>query len=368
MDSFDAEAADRAFMGIALRAARSGRPSPNPHVGAVVVKDGAVVAVGHHEKAGLAHAEVDAFAKAGPAARGATLYVTLEPCNHRGRTGPCTDAVLAAGVARVVVGCHDPVHPGGAERLRAAGVEVEVGVREDEARAVVRDFTKHAATGLPFVTLKVAVTLDGRTATRSGDSRWVTGDEARRHAHVMRDRSDAVLVGIGTVLTDDPRLTVRALPGVDPVRVVLDPELRTPPAAKVIAGGSSAPAVLFHREGVRPPPGLEPRPGLQLVPVGRVEGGLDLEAVLRELGRRGIVRLLVEGGPRVHGAFLRTGLADRIAVFVAPRIAADPAALPLAAGAPLDLIHGAWELDDLTIERLGKDVLFEGALRRPEGP
>jgi diaminohydroxyphosphoribosylaminopyrimidine deaminase/5-amino-6-(5-phosphoribosylamino)uracil reductase len=210
------------------------------------------------------------------------------------------------------------------------------------------------------------VTLDGRTATRTGHSQWVTGEQARRHAHAMRDRSDAVLIGIGTVLADDPRLTVRGIHGVDPVRVVLDPDLRTPATARVIASGSSAPALLFHREGVQPPPGLAPRPGLELLPVARVEGGLDLEAILRELGRRGIVRLLVEGGPRVHGAFLRNGLADRVAVFVAPRIAGDPAALPLAAGASLDLMDGAFELDDLRIERLGRDVLFEGTLRRPE--
>lgn len=356
---------DVRFMKSALRAAARGRPSPNPHVGALVVAGAEIVGTGHHAKAGGAHAEVAALRAAGERGRAATLYTTLEPCNHAGRTGPCTEAILAAGIARVVVGARDPAPhtPGAVERLRAAGIEVVVGVEERAAQRLVTDFAKQITTGLPFVTLKAAVTLDGRIATRSGDSRWITGPKSRKHAHALRAASDAVLVGIGTVLADDPELTVRHLRGRDPLRVVFDSALRTPLDAKLVAHRSTAPTLLLHAPDAPTAnrAAFSALPGVQLAEIPRnAAGALDVEAALRELARRDCVRVLVEGGARLHGALLDARLVDRVAVFVAPVLLGDADAIPLARGRTIDAMADGLRLRDIVTTRFGDDVLFEG--------
>lgn len=357
---------DQRPMALALEAAARGRPSPNPHVGAVVVQGDEVVAVGHHERAGLDHAEVAALRQAGDRSRGATLYCTLEPCNHHGRTPPCTDAILAAQVARVVVGCPDPAPhvPGALDRLRAAGIEVRVGVREAECRAVIADFAHHIQTGRPYAVLKAAVTLDGRLAARTGDSRWVTGPEARAEAHRRRDRADAVLVGVGTVLADDPALTVRHVAGRDPIRIVLDTHLRTPPEAALVRHASGAPTWILHGpDGDPDRMAALSRRGVELLEVPVLDGRIDLEAALDRLGARDIVRLLVEGGSEVHGALLTAGLYRRAVLFIAPKILGDGAAFPLASGATVPRMADAWRLlPPVRVERLGDDLLVEGDL------
>lgn len=361
---------DQRMMALALTVGARGRPSPNPHVGAVIVRDGVVLATGYHHRAGQAHAEIDALQKLGHRAEGATLYVTMEPCNHHGRTGPCSEAVLQAGIVRVVMGCADriPGHDGGAARLRAAGVEVVADVLNEQAEALVEDFYKHALTGLPFVTLKAAVTLDGRMASRSGDSKWVTGERARRYVHRMRDRSDAVMVGVGTVLADDPALTVRLAPGKDPLRVIVDSRLLTPLDSQVATGARDVPTLIFHGASYdHDKANVLRQQGVELWQVGEGESGLDLFAVMRELGRRGVVRLLVEGGPTLHGALLDAGLVDRAAVFVAPRILADAAAMPLAIAKPKLHMSEALSIVSPTVRRFGDDVLFEGPLQKPGG-
>ena len=367
----ESEAArDARLMALAIDAARRGRPSPNPHVGAVISDpEGRVIATGHHERAGLAHAEVDAIARA-DRTRGMTLHVTLEPCNHHGRTGPCTEAILAAGFRRVVVGARDPAPhvPGAIDRLRANGVEVHHGVLRRECEELVADFAKHIRTKIPYVVLKAAVTLDGRMATRTGDSKWITGELARTEAHRLRDRADGVLVGVGTVLADDPQLNVRHVPGVDPVRIVLDRRLRTPHTAKVLTAaggecwilhGSSAPA---ERRAILRDAGatlLEvPESGSDDEPM------LVMEDVLRALGEREIVRLLVEGGPRVHGTILDRGLADRAEIFVAPRIVGDREAMGLAEGRGSTRMAEAWRIDEPSVRRLGDDIWVSGELAR----
>ncbi len=360
---------ERGVMKRALAEAKRGYPSPNPHVGAAIVRDGKILSVGHHERAGEAHAEVDAIRNAAASVEGATLFVTLEPCNHRGRTGPCTEAILDAGLARVVIGCPDPApHVAGAvDRLRSAGVEVDVGLMEGECTALVADFTKHIRTGLPFVTLKAAVTLDGKIATRSGDSKWITGEEARTEAHRMRDRSDAILVGVGTVLSDDPKLTVRRVEGRDPVRVVLDADLRTPAGAAVLDPdrGSNAGTLIFHAADADASrhEQLEAE-GVELVPVSRNDRGVELLEVLKRLGERGLVRLMVEGGAHVHGSFLDLGLADRAAIFIAPRIVGDAGALSFAAGSGAESIERAWSLVRTELQALGPDWLVSGDFER----
>lgn len=348
-------------MARAIEEAKRGRPSPNPHVGAVVASaDGTILGCGHHERAGDAHAEVAAIADASETA-GHTLYVTMEPCNHHGRTPPCSDAVIAAGFKRLVLGARDPAPhvPGSVEKIRAAGVEVTLGVLEQECEALIADFSKHIQTGLPFVTLKAAVTLDGRMATRTGDSKWITGEEARTEAHRMRDYSDAVLVGIGTVLADDPALTVRHVEGVDPLRVVLDAGLRTPPDATLATRGT----LVMHGPGAaRENADALRAKGCELIEVPRLEGGLDIRAVLTVLGKRDIVRVLVEGGPTLHASFLAEGHADYAAVFVAPKVVGDRDAPGFAGGRGVDTIAKAWTLKNPRTRTLGVDVLIEGAL------
>lgn len=357
---------ERAAMKQAIAEAMRGRPSPNPRVGAAVIVGDEVVAVGHHVRAGEAHAEVDAIRGAGEQTRNATLVVTLEPCNHTGRTGPCTEAIIDAGFARVVIGCRDPAPhvPGAIERLEQAGIEVEVGVLVSETTRLVSDFAKHIKTGQPYVILKAAVTLDGKMATRTGDSRWITGQEARTHAHRMRDHSDAVLVGVGTVLTDDPQLTVRHVDGADPVRVVLDATLRTPPDAAMLTAKEGS-TLIFHA-----PDAPDDRhrallaAGAELAEAERVPQGVSIPAVLKELGRRDIVRLLVEGGPMVHGSFLDEGLADEVAIFVAPLVLGDREARSFAFGRGADTIASGWRIDRPEVLQLGHDVLIQGHLER----
>jgi diaminohydroxyphosphoribosylaminopyrimidine deaminase/5-amino-6-(5-phosphoribosylamino)uracil reductase len=318
-----------------------GRTHPNPVVGALVVSKGEVIARGHHAKAGGPHAEVVALREAGERARGADLYVTLEPCDHHGRTPPCTEAVLASGVRRVVIGSVDPnplVHGRGIRRLRAAGLRVDVGVLRDACDAANEMWFKFITRKLPWVMLKAAVTLDGKIATRSGDSRWVSGRESRLLGHVLRDEMDAVLIGVGTALADDPRLTARlprmvrgpgrAAAGVaprDPVRVVVDSTARLPPAARLLRQRSSAPTLVACT--LRAPPAriaaLE-RAGAEIVRCRADRAGrVDLTDLLRRLAGRGLTSVMVEGGARIHGSFLERRLWDEVYLFVAPKLAGE---------------------------------------------
>ncbi len=363
-----AAARDAQLMQRALREGRKGRPSPNPHVGALVARGDEVIATGHHARCGGPHAEVVALGRAGERARGATLYVTFEPCNHQGRTGPCTEAIIASGIERIVIGCPDPAPhvAGSARKLARAGIEVVMGVEREPAEALIADFRRFIVDRRPYITLKAAVTLDGKLATRAGDSKWITSERARKEAHRLRAQSDAVMVGIGTVLADDPELTVRMVRGKDPLRVVLDGSLRTPPKSKLARGAAAVPTLIFHGAGIsdRKRRALE-RLGLTLVqvPTDR-RGRLRLSRVLHELAKRDVVRLLVEGGAQLHGALLDAGLADRAAVFVAPRILGDADAPSLAAGKARRRMDQALDLEAVETRRLGPDLLITGDIRR----
>ena len=364
MSAFE-PAGDEEWMSRALDEAAKGDPSPNPHVGAVLVKDGALLSVGHHERAGAEHAEVMAIARAGESTRGATLYCTLEPCNHHGRTPPCTEAILKAGIARVVISAADPLPhvPGAIARLEAAGVEVRLGVHEEEGSRLIADFARHIRTGLPYVISKAAVTLDGRTAARTGDSKWITGEAARREAHRMRAQADAVLVGVGTVVADDPSLTVRHVDGRDPYRIVLDTSLRTPADAQLVLHESRRPTWIFHGPDASTDRRSKlAREGVELIEAPTVEGRLSLPDIMRELGARGIVRVLAEGGATVHGALLEAELVSAMAVFVAPVILGDPEAIPLARAGGIERVAEGRRLVAPRVRVLGEDVLVEGEL------
>jgi diaminohydroxyphosphoribosylaminopyrimidine deaminase/5-amino-6-(5-phosphoribosylamino)uracil reductase len=315
---------DSELMLRALELGAGGDPTPNPHVGAVIATaDGSIVSEGFHQAAGLDHAEVVALKKAAGAARGQTLYVTLEPCNHEGRTPPCVDAILAAGIARVVIGCRDPdprVQGGGIERLQAGGVEVTIGVQEAAAKTLIQPWAKYVTERTSFITLKLAISLDGRIATRTGASKWITCPEARIKVQTLRAHHDAVMVGINTVLTDNPRLTVRDVPGRNPIRVIVDSKLRIPLTSQVVQTAQEIPTCVVTT--VAAPTAVEQALAHEGVRVIRVpataEGRCDPVVMFRELAAREVVSVMCEGGSELAGSLLAHRLPDQLHVFVAP--------------------------------------------------
>lgn len=364
---------DETFMRRALALAERGRglTSPNPMVGAVVVRAGVVVGEGFHACAGAPHAEVEALRAAGPRAHGATLYVTLEPCNHHGRTPPCAPAVLASGVVRVVAAAADPnpyVAGGGAAALRAAGVAVETGLLADEATAQNRVFMTAMRARRPHVTLKAGMTADGKIADVHGTSRWITGEAARAEVHRQRSEADAIVVGVTTVLRDDPALTVRLgkpWPR-EPYRVVLDTTARTPVSAEVIVG--AAPARTIVAIGDAAPASrvaaLESA-GATVLRCPTRDGRVALDAVLSALFEHEVRAVLVEGGGEVHAAFLEAGLVDRVTLFVAPLLLGGRAAPTVVGGAGREL-KSAVRLGPMTTRLVGSDLLIEADIARDD--
>ena len=366
---------DIQHMRAALSLARRGLGStwPNPSVGCVIMRDGRVVGRGWTQPGGRPHAETEALARAGEAARGATAYVTLEPCSHWGRTPPCCDALIAAGVSRVVVAAGDPdprVDGRGLRRLREAGVVVEQGLLEAEARAVIAGFVRRITRGLPLVTLKLATSLDGRIATASGESRWITGGAARRAAHGLRANHDAVLIGSGTALADDPDLTCRILgmARVPIARVVADTRLRTPLGSRLVTTARAVPTWIATRTG-QAPAALAPylEAGVEVLPVRAKEGGLDLAALLGALAQRGVTRVLAEGGAGLAAGLLRAGLVDRVAWFHAPGVMGGdglPAVRPL----PLKSLSAMPRFRRVASRAVGEDWLTEFEREDSEPP
>ena len=391
---------DAAYMGLALALARRavGSVSPNPPVGAVLVRDGEVVGEGYTRPPGQAHAEIVAIRQAGPRARGATLYTTLEPCNHQGRTGPCTEAIIEAGIVEVHSAVLDPnprVNGSGMSRLSEAGIAVSTGEMAGEASRLMEAYAKLVTTGTPFVTAKFAMSLDGKIATRTGSSQWITGEEARAYAHRLRAASDAVMVGINTVLADDPRLTARDGSGAaldrQPLRVVVDSRGRIPREARMlgepgstlivtggtgghearpydgghgcIEGGETGPGV----EAVAMPGsgGHEARPydggnGVETAAMPGSDGLVDLEALMSHLGEREIASVVVEGGGALLGGLFDRGLVDKVCAFIAPVVVGGAAAPSPVAGEGVELIGDALPLRDVEVLRLGADIAVVG--------
>lgn len=364
---------DSDYMAMALELAGqgAGRVSPNPMVGAVVVREHRVVGQGFHQAAGGPHAEVFALEAAGAEATGATLYVTLEPCNHYGRTPPCTEAILKAGIKRVVVAMADPnpdVRGGGIAWLQSRGIEVVCGVREAEARTLNEIFITFIRTKRPFVVLKMAATLDGRIATRTGDARWVTGEAARARVHRLRHAMDAIMVGIGTIGADDPQLTTRLEEGegADPVRIVLDTRLRMSKRARVLSRSSSAPTYVV----CGPQAGDMDRRrllagGAHILDAPLKKGQIDLCALMTQLGGMGITSLLIEGGAGLAGSALAADIVDKVIFFYAPKILGSDDGVPMCRGQGPAFMKEALALRDLTVSRVGEDIMVQGYRHPP---
>ena len=358
---------DTDYMALAVSLAERGRgwTNPNPVVGAVLVKEGRIIGQGWHRRLGGLHAEREALADCRESPEGATLYVTLEPCCHQGRQPPCTSAVLEAGVRRVVVGSADPnplVAGKGLDLLRSHGVEVETGVLQAECEALNRVFFHYIRTGRPYVTMKYAMTLDGKIATRTGASQWITGEEARQRVHRDRHANAAILAGAGTVLADDPMLNCRMEGGRTPLRIVCDPRLRTPPGSRIVRTAREIPTVLAA--GPVKPERAAPfeAAGCQVWSLPLRGGSVDLAALMDRLGEAEIDSVLLEGGGTLNWAMLEAGLVRRVQAYIAPKLLGGAAAKSPVGGLGAALLEQAARVRDVTVTQAGEDFLLEGEI------
>ena len=361
---------DEQMMARAISLARNGlgRTSPNPLVGAVIVRDGRIVAEGWHRKAGTPHAEIHALNMAGELARGATVYVSLEPCAHYGRTGPCAKALVEAGVSRVVVAMMDPnpkVAGKGIAILQEAGIEVTTGVLEQEARQLNEVFLKWMTTGLPFVALKTAMTLDGKIATAAGQSQWITNEASRYETHRLRDIYDGILVGINTALSDNPSLTTRLkeYQGRNPVRIVVDSRARLPLTAKLVTDGAARTIVAVTEQAPAERVEALRSAGVEIIVAGS-SNHVDMHSLMEQLGAMKISSVLVEGGGSVNFSLLQAGLVDRVYAFIAPKLVGGRDALTPVEGDGFRELDHAVELEDIQLRQLGFDVLLTGIVKR----
>lgn len=355
------QTADLKYMKRALTLARKGigRTSPNPAVGCVIVKNGRIIGEGWHKKAGTPHAEIHALNMAGEAAQGADVYVTLEPCCHSGKTPPCSDALIRAKVKRVVAGMPDPnpmVNGKGLKELELAGIETVCGLLEDACRSINRPFIKYVVSGLPYVIFKSAMTLDGNIATVTGDSRWISCEESRRYVHQMRNRCDAVLVGVDTVIIDNPQLTVRHVRGRNPLRVIVDTRLRTPESVKILESPLAKKTVIATTE-------TNPRvhlrylqQGAQILVCEAEDGRVSMYDLLTKLGKMGVQSILLEGGNRVAGNMLQNGLIDEFVFFYAPKIIGNSGFAPFTLQG-ITSMNDAIRLVITNIRRSGDDIV-----------
>ncbi len=371
-DSRDAGMMRRA---IELARTAAGKTRPNPLVGAIIERDGLILGAGYHERAGGGHAEARAVADARKNGHadlsGATAYVTLEPCCHVGRTGPCADLLISAGISRVVCGMTDPdprVSGGGIARLRAAGIDVTNGVCEAECRALNGPFVKRVTEGLPYVTLKYAMSLDGKTATATGESRWISSEESRGETHRLRSESAAIVCGIGTVLADDPLLNARVTSDAhapQPVRVVVDSTLKIPPDARVVSTARSQSTIIAcalrdGEEATREKARALEEAGAEVLRLPGPDGRVDLVALFGELARRGLDSVLLEGGGTLSFSAIESGLVDRVIAYIAPTLIGGATAPSPVAGTGFPELRGAATLRDATVSRSGPDVRVEG--------
>ena len=357
------------YMTAAIRLARKGRGmvSPNPQVGAVIVQGNKIVGSGYHHFYGGPHAEVYALKKARERARGADLYINLEPCCHHGKTPPCTDALIKSGIRRVFIGISDPnplVSGRGIRKLRKAGIEVETGILQKECRLLNEAFIKYITRKIPFAVLKLAATLDGKIATATGDSRWISGDDARRLVHRLRSEADAVLVGSGTVLADDPQLTARHYSGAhrkNPVRIIVDSRLRTPLSSQVLRTAHEIKTIIATtQQAPKSKIAKIKQCGAEVLVVPSRNNRVDLKRLMRHLAAQGIAYVLIEGGSELSAAALHDGIVDKVLFFYAPKIIGGAHARSMVGGKGVPRISDAISLTDVHYKKIGKDILVEG--------
>ncbi|MFB0528172.1 MAG: bifunctional diaminohydroxyphosphoribosylaminopyrimidine deaminase/5-amino-6-(5-phosphoribosylamino)uracil reductase RibD [bacterium] len=355
------------FMHKAIALARKGsfRVSPNPKVGCVLVKKGKIISQGSHQHFGGRHAEINALREAGVRAKGSTMYINLEPCRHYGKTPPCTEAIIEAGVKKVVVGMVDPnplVNGKGLRKLKAKGIKIKLGLLREECVKLNEPYIKYITRGLPFVILKSAMSLDGKIATPSGDSKWITSEASRKYAKALRSQVDAILVGIDTVLKDNPGL-LSSHSKKRPIRVVLDSHLRIPLDARVL--DSRAPTIVVTQKGVdkKRMENLEAR-GVEVLRIPRwrkhPQRGLDLKFLMKKVAKRGVISILIEGGGKINASALEMGLVDKVLFFIAPKIVGGEDAITPVEGKGINRIGEAVKLKDTKIKKFGDDILFEG--------
>lgn len=343
-----------------------GYTSPNPMVGCVIVKEGRVIGEGYHQRYGELHAERNALANCKESAEGATLYVTLEPCCHYGKTPPCTEAIIENKIKRVVIGCLDPnplVAGKGCEILKNSGIEIVTGVLEAKCRNVNEIFMHYIQTKEPFIAMKYAMTLDGKIASYTGDSKWVTGEMAREHVHGLRKRYKGIMVGIGTILADDPMLNCRIEEGVDPVRIICDSKLRIPLESKIVTTANKIPTIVASCKQYENQAKIEilKRNNIEVIISDGEE--VDLNWLMKVLGKKKIDSILVEGGGRLHASFLEKNLINRVYAYIAPKLIGGNAALSPIEGNGIEKMHAAKQLEEIEIERLGDDIVINGILR-----
>jgi len=365
---------DEQYMRQALSIARyaMGRTSPNPMVGAVIVSAGRVVGQGWHRLAGTPHAEINALQQAGDLARDATMYVTLEPCSHYGRTPPCADAVIAAGIKKIVVAMNDPnplVAGRGLAKIREAGIEVVEGVLAAEAATLNEIFIKHISTQMPFVVLKSAMSLDGKIAAYTGHSQWITGPESRERVHKLRDCYDAILVGIGTVLADNPNLTTRLSPkGKNPIRIIVDSMARTPLDAHVVTDGLAPTIIIVTSKAPNDRiQALCACDGVEVLVGSQKQSGVDLRQLFKTLAGRNITSIFIEGGGSINASLLAENLVDKIYWFIAPKIIGGQEARGPVGGQGVSDVNEAYLFEDMNVELSGQDILISAYMRNREG-
>ncbi len=361
---------DIKFMKKALSVAASviGKTSPDPAVGALVVKNGKVVGIGFHDRFKTPHAETYALKKAGKKAKGATLYINLEPCCHFGNTPPCTDNIIKSGIKRVVAAMQDPnplVNGKGFKKLKRAGIEVVTGLFEKEALKMNEAFAKHIVTGMPFVTLKTAMSLDGKTTTSTGESKWITGPVSRKYAHRLRALNDAVVVGINTVLKDDPLLTARlGRAEKQPLRVVVDSKANTPLNSKIVKDRSAFTLVAVTSSAGRKKISALEKAGCKVLRIRAKDGRVDLKELFLRLGKMRVTSILIEGGSEIAGSAIESGLADKVIFFVSPKIIGGRNALPAVGGKGIEKLKNVPQVQEISIRRSGGDIIIEGYIKK----
>lgn len=360
---------DRDYMAQALTLAKEGTgwTNPNPMVGAVIVKNERIIGQGYHRRCGGLHAEREALASCTEPPTGGTMYVTLEPCCHQGRQPPCTEAIIKSGITRVVTGSNDPnplVSGKGLTQLRAAGIEVETGVLKNECDALNRVFFHYIRTNRPYVTMKYAMTLDGKIATRTGASRWITGETARERVHRDRHRNAAIMAGIGTILADDPLLTCRLEGGRNPLRVICDSRLRTPPDSQLVRTAREVPTILAVAEGAEADPGPYEAAGCRVWFLPCRQEKIDLNVLMERLGAEQIDSVLLEGGGSLNWSALEAGIVQRVQAYIAPKLFGGETAKSPVRGLGVELPEQCARLRGVTVTPLGEDLLLEGEVEQ----